>query len=337
MKREWVDKANELVNSSESVLIVCHRSPDGDAIGSSLALWQYLKKRGANARVLVPDGFPKFLQWMPGSDQIVTHESEPEQAEQMVNEADLIFTLDFNDLSRVGKMSDLLRSHTGSFVMIDHHREPSDYADVTMSDATVSSTCEMIFSFIEDSGHADLIDTDIAQCLYCGIVTDTGSFRFSSVTSETHRMAAFLIDRGLDHEMVHRQVYDSNLLDRMRLVGYALSEKLVQLDDAKVAYIALSKDELASYNYRPGDTEGLVNQALSLVGVNMAAFIREGNNQVKLSLRSKGKFDVNEFARAHFNGGGHKNAAGGASSDSLEETTNRFIEAIQANQDKLDY
>jgi phosphoesterase RecJ-like protein len=337
MKKQLADRANELIANSQSTVIVCHRSPDGDAIGSSLALYLYLKKKGKNVRVVVPDAFPKFLHWMPGKDDIIIFESEPEMATQLVNDCDLIFTLDFNDLSRVGKMSSLLSNHGGPFIMIDHHQSPSDYAEVTISDSDVCSTCQMIFSFIEASGDAELIDADIASCIYSGIVTDTGSFRFSSVDAETHRIAAFLLGKGLDHEMVHRQIYDSNLLDRMRLIGYALSEKLIQFPESKVAYITLSKVELERYNFRPGDTEGLVNQALSLVGVNMAAFIREGNNMIKLSLRSKGQFDVNLFAREFFDGGGHKNAAGGASSETLATVEARFLKAVEQNQDKLDY
>jgi bifunctional oligoribonuclease and PAP phosphatase NrnA len=221
--------------------------------------------------------------------------------------------------------------------MIDHHHQPETFPAVLFSDTTMCSTAQMIYMFIESMGDVEVIDENIGACLYCGIMTDTGSFRFPSVTPKTHEIAADLIRKGVDHAQIHRNVYDTNLLDRLRLVGYALSEKLMVFETYHTAIISLTKEELTRFNYRPGDTEGLVNQALSIKGVNFAVFVREGNNEVKLSFRSQGKFDVNSFARAHFNGGGHFNAAGGMSVESIDVVLQKLKDLLPENQEQLTY
>ncbi|MDG1766343.1 MAG: bifunctional oligoribonuclease/PAP phosphatase NrnA [Flavobacteriales bacterium] len=326
----------DLCAKAEHIVITGHRSPDGDALGSTLALSHYLSAKGFQNKVILPDDYPTFLHWMKGNDEVIIFDAKPDLAGGLIANADLIFTLDYNDLSRTGSMAEALRNSKADMVMIDHHQQPSDYAKFTFSDTSSCSTAQMVYDFIEAAGDVALIDAEMGECIYCGIMTDSGSFRFPSVQAKTHRIAAQLIDNGLDHAKVHMAVYDTNLLDRLRLVGYALSEKLEVLEDLNVAIIYLSKEELDAHHYRAGDTEGLVNQALSIDGVKCAVFIREGNNKVKMSFRSKGDFDVNEFARAHFNGGGHKNAAGGAVSNAtVLEVLEQFKAAISTYESQL--
>lgn len=335
-----IQQADRLISEASNIVITAHKSPDGDAVGSSLALMHYLNHRGKSATVVLPDGFADYLKWMAGVDQITYFDADSEKANQLIEAADLLFCLDYNVLSRTGKeMGAALTAQVGKtpFILIDHHQEPDGFPDVLISDTSSCSTAQLIWEFIEKLNGKNTLDASSGACIYCGIMTDSGSFRFPSVTPETHRIAAELLQLGVVHADIHRKVYDTNLLDRLKLVGYALSEKLVVLPEYHAAYISLSKEELTRFNYRPGDTEGLVNQALSIEGVNMAAFIREGNSEIKLSLRSQGPFKVNEFAAKYFNGGGHNNAAGGAVRKTLEEVIAQFNEAMPHYKDELDY
>lgn len=339
MEKKDIERSHALLNEANRIVVTAHKSPDGDAVGSATALALYLKKIGKDAVVCLPDGFAEFLEWVPGADAILLFDTHEDKVREAIDGADLIFCLDYNQLSRTGDMADVLKAYIGKtpFILIDHHQNPDDFPEVLLSDTTSCSTAQLIYRFIDALGDREKIDAEIGAGLYCGIVTDSGSFRFPSVTPETHAIAAFLIEKGVDHAAIHRAIYDTNLLDRLRLVGYALSEKLVVLEEHHAAYISLSAEELQRFNYRPGDTEGLVNQALSIKGVNFAAFIREGNNQVKLSLRSQGQFKVNEIAAKYFNGGGHFNAAGGASSDTLKEVVRKFEEIVKTHSSELDY
>lgn len=338
--QQTVEHTKALIQGAQRIVVTAHKSPDGDAVGSSLALQHFLAALGKEVCTVLPDGFADFLKWMEGSADIVFFDSQEEEALRLIEEADLVFCLDYNVLHRTGKgMSAALEARIGKvpFVLIDHHQDPDDFPDVLVSDTSSCSTAQLVFRLIDAMGYRSAINLPMAACIYCGLVTDSGSFRFPAVTAETHEIAAHLLSIGLDHADIHRKVYDTNLLDRLRLVGYALSEKLVVLPEYKTAYISLSQEELKRFNYRPGDTEGLVNQALSIDGVNFAAFIREGSNEVKVSLRSQGPFRVNEFSAAHFNGGGHRNAAGGAVSIGLEEALERFIQALPGYKNELNY
>ncbi|MCH2199394.1 MAG: DHH family phosphoesterase [Flavobacteriales bacterium] len=332
-------KAVPLIQNAQRIVVTAHKSPDGDAVGSSIGLAKYLIKKGKDVSVVLPDGFADFLNWMPGTEDIKYYDKDTAEVESLLSEADLIFCLDYNDISRVGKMRGAMEALIGqkAFILIDHHQHPQDFPDVLISDTSSCSTAQLIFRFIDRMGDRVYLDKEIGACLYCGIMTDSGSFRFPSVDEETHQIAAEIIKLGVDHAQIHRNVYDTNLLDRLRLVGYALSEKLVVLPEYRTAYISLSAEELTRFNYRPGDTEGLVNQALSIKGVNFAAFIREGNNEVKLSLRSQGSFKVNEVAAAYFNGGGHNNAAGGAIAKPLEAVVQQFNEILPQYKKELNY
>jgi len=319
---------NEILGKVENIVITTHQSPDGDAIGSSLALCTYLKRKGFNVSVVVPDSFPKFLKWMTGADEVLVLENEKDKVIEVINSAEIIFCLDYNDLKRVGDVGPLIGNSTAFKAMIDHHLHPSDFADWKCSDITSCSTAQLIYDFIENAGDLDLIDDAIAEGIYCGIMTDSGSFRFPSVQAKTHLIAADLINRGLNHSRIHEKVYDVNTLRRLHLLGYSLNEKLRVLPNLPVAVIDLTWEELENFDYKKGDTEGLVNYALSVEGVQMAAFIKEDKNKIKMSFRSKGDIAVNEFSNLYFNGGGHKNAAGGISEKTMSETIELFEQKI---------
>lgn len=338
MNKDHVQRVLEMCKAAQQIVITGHKSPDGDAVGSTLALHLYLKAKGIDSTVIVPDDYPKFLKWLPGNDLVQVYEHDIAKANELLGKAGLIFTLDYNHLSRVGNMTSALVNSMAPKVMIDHHQQPADYAEITFSDTSSCSTAQMIYQFIAAVGDEDLVTVEMAECIYCGLVTDSGSFRFNSVNTETHEIAAHLIAKGLDHAMVHRRIYDTNRLEKLKLVGYALSNKLEVLVDGRAAIIYLSEGELELHKYHAGDTEGLVNQALSIEGVNCAVFIREGKNNVKLSFRSKGNFDVNKFARHHFNGGGHMNAAGGAILETpLDEVVSNVKSVLETYKTDLDY
>jgi bifunctional oligoribonuclease and PAP phosphatase NrnA len=325
---EKIEKAHSLIQQARNILIVTHKSPDGDAIGSSLAMKHYLSAKGKQARVMVPDLFPDFLKWMPGAGEIAVFDQDIPSNQRLISEIDLLILLDFNTINRTGDLAEHLPIERVPVVLIDHHRLPGDFPTVLFSDPEYCSTAQMIYDFVLASCDEALITVSMAECLYCGLMTDTGSFRFPSVTAETHRMAAALLDTGLDHYKIHRAVYDTNMPERLQMLGYALSEKLEVMPEYHAAVISMSLAELVRFNHRPGDTEGLVNYGLSIDGVRFSAFFREGNNEVRCSFRSAGSFDCNQFARAHFNGGGHVNAAGGNFSLPVENAVAHFKEVL---------
>jgi len=278
---------------------------------------------------VVPNDYPSFLKWIPGNDGILKHDSQKQACEDVIHDADIIFTLDFNAFHRTGNMETILSESNALKIMIDHHQAPDDYATYTYSDVGMSSTCEMVYHFIDYLGDTGLIDADTATCLYVGIMTDTGSFRFRSTTSTTHNIVAKLIEKGANNTDIHNNVYDTNSYKRLQLLGCALSNLNV-IPESRAAFITLSQDELQKYDYKKGDTEGIVNYALSLDGIVLAAIFIEDRKEgiIKISLRSKGNFSVNEMSRAHFEGGGHTNAAGGKSHLSLQKTTEKFISIL---------
>ena len=330
MNLEDINAVGVLLSKPQNIVIVPHKNPDGDAIGSTLALWHFLKNKGQKVHVIVPNDYPKFLKWMPGHEQILNFEKENSQATALIKEATLIFTLDFNHLSRIGQMEPMLTDSHANMIMVDHHQAPSDYARYMYSDVTMSSTCEMIYNFIEFLGDDDKITPEMAICLYTGIMTDTGSFKYASTTSRTHEVVAALIDKGAENTKAHNLVYDTNTPNRLHLLGCAL-KNMVILEDYNTAYITLSQDELETYGYQKGDTEGFVNYGLTLHGIYFAVIFIENKEEgiVKISFRSEGEFSVNEFARKHFNGGGHTNAAGGRSDISLQETIEYFVSILK--------
>lgn len=320
----------QAITNANSIVITAHRSPDGDSIGSSMALYHLLKKWQKNVTVVHPDPAPEFLHWVPNQEVIVDFENQAEKATELLQAADLIFCLDYNEPSRVGKdMQEVLVQSNAVKVMIDHHLHPADFCDLTLSETSACSTCELLFQWLKAIQRENEIDDTIGKCLYLGIMTDTGSFRFPSVTSGTHEIAAFLIEKGVKHFEIHEAVFDTNTIDRIRLKGFALSEKLVLIPEIPVAYASLSEEELNRFNYQKGDTEGLVNQILGIQGIKMAVFFAEKDGKVKISFRSKGEYVVNQLANDHFEGGGHAYASGGISFDSLDETIAKFVTNVK--------
>ena len=329
MNKQDITSIKQLLSTKRKIVIVPHKNPDGDAIGSTLGLFHYLVKSNHNVHVLVPNDYPPFLKWMPGNDTILKYDSQTKICDALINDADIIFTLDFNAFHRTGNMETVLTKSSALKIMIDHHQAPDHYATYMYSDVSMSSTCEMVYNFIDMLGDANDIDNNIATCLYVGIMTDTGSFRFRSTTSKTHNIVAKLIEKGANNTDIHNNVYDTNRYERMQLLGCALTNLRV-IPESKAAYITLSQDELQKYNYKKGDTEGVVNYGLSLDGIVLAAIFIEDRKEgiIKISLRSKGNFSVNEMSRAHFEGGGHTNAAGGKSHLSLQKTIEKFISIL---------
>lgn len=321
---------------SEKILVSTHTNPDGDAIGSSLALYHYLKSKGKEVYMIVPNLYPEFIAWLPGNDQILVYERDRTQVKAALSQIDTIFCLDYNAIHRSGIMQDVLRASEATKIMIDHHPEPAlDDFDHLVSTTNISSTSELLYDVIHEIDPDFQLTQDMATALYVGIMTDTGSFSFACNRPETFIVTAKLLETGIDGEYIHRKVYDTFSEDRLRLLGYSLSEKLVVMKEFAVAYIALSRDDLKRFNYQVGDTEGLVNYALSIQGIAMAVLLTERKGRIRLSFRSKGDFSVNDVARNHFNGGGHKNAAGGDYYDSLENTIAKLREIVPAFKEDL--
>jgi phosphoesterase RecJ-like protein len=326
----------KILSNPKKVVIVPHKNPDGDAMGSTLGLCNYFKKLGHSAMVIAPNDYPEFLKWIPGTKDVLIHEENTSVAEAHISQADLIFTLDFNALHRCGTMEIPIENSAAIKVMIDHHQQPDDYATYVYSDVSICSTCEMVYHFIEMMDDLEHIDVAIGEALYTGIMTDTASFRFSLTTSTTHRVIAHLIDVGVEKTHIHNAVYDTNSFGRLQLMGCALNN-LKFLEPFKTAYISLTNKELDSHDFQKGDTEGLVNYGLSLKGAKFAVIFIEHKQEgiIKISFRSKGDFDVNTFARTHFNGGGHKNASGGRSNLNLEDTIAKFISILSEYKSEL--
>ena len=320
---QWLTK-------SLQVVIIPHKNPDGDAMGSCLAWQKILCQLGHHASVITPNSYPTFLHWLPGHDEVINYEKEQENAESLIANADIIFTLDFNTLKRIDEMGVRVASSSAKKIMIDHHQEPDDYADLMFSEPSMGSTCELVYHIIMGLQKQQYIDSDVATCLYTGILTDTGSFRFPSVTPTTHRAVADLIERGANHSNIHDNIKDSARPDRLKLLGTALSN-MKFLDDCNTAYITLSQEELDRCNYQKGDTEGFVNYCLSISGIQFAVIMTEHKkeNIIKMSFRSKGDFAANVFAKTYFEGGGHTNAAGGKSDRTLIETEKHFKAALK--------
>ncbi|MES2416817.1 MAG: DHH family phosphoesterase [Bacteroidota bacterium] len=314
-----------LLFTPQKIVITTHHKPDGDAMGSSLGLYAYLIQKGHHVSVITPTDYPEFLHWLPHNADVIVYTEAPEKSLQLVNKADLIFCLDFNTLSRINELGEQIRATTAIKVMIDHHLEPEDFDDYRHWNINACAAAQLVYDFIVNGlNDGELINKDVATCLYTGIMTDSGSFRFPSATSEVYRIAADLIDLGAEHWRIHQLVYDNASENRLRFLGYCLSSKLEILREFNTAIITVTAEELKTYTIATGDTEGIVNYALSINGIKLAAFIIERTDKVKLSLRSTGDFPANEIAKKYFNGGGHRNAAGGVSDEHLMETVSTF-------------
>ncbi len=324
------------MGQTRQVVIITHHKPDADALGSSLGLAGYLKKKGHSVTVVTPSDYPEFLHWMPGNDEVLAFDKTNQKLiTDKINQAEIIFCLDFSALKRVQDLTEVLRNAPGKKVMIDHHLEPEDFAEFVKWDVQSASTAQLIYKLIHELGDEALIDANIADCLYAGLMTDTGSFRHSNTHHEEFAVAGELVRLGADPSKVSKLIYDTNTLERLRLMGFVLSEKLKVLPEYRTAYMTLSADELKRLGSQTGDTEGLVNYGLSIKGIRLSVMIHERKDSVKLSLRSLGEFSVNEMARKHFEGGGHRNASGGSSSLSLDQTLQKFLSILPEYKEQL--
>lgn len=320
----------------KNVVITTHQKPDGDAMGSSLGLFHFLKQLGHSVTVISPTNWADFLDWMPSTKLVLDYERQTEEANELIDKADWIFCLDFNTLSRTKRMEEKLANATGIRILIDHHQEPQiEKFAYGVSSTNKSSTCEMVYDLIMDSGNEAFINASVAECLYSGVMTDTGSFRFPSTSASVHRMVATLKDKGLQHSRVHEALFDNYLENRFRFIGHILLNRMEIFYEYNTALIAVNQQDLIKYDIITGDTEGLVNYPLSIKGIKLAAIVIDRGEERKCSFRSKGSFDVNTFARKYFNGGGHFNAAGGQSKEPLDAVVAYFKEAMTENKDQL--
>lgn len=323
-----------LLDESKYIIITSHRNPDGDAIGSSLAMQWYLSRLGHRCITMVPSDFPEFVGFLPGCDNIMVFDDDPGQCSLLLEAADIIFALDYNALSRVDKMGDVIRQTNATKVLIDHHLDPEDFAAFSWSETWRSSTCEMVHEFMIRMEKLELIDPVIAECIYTGILTDTGGFRYGTSPELFERVAA--IQRsGVDNSEMQDKIFNSASIKQLKLLGHCLANRLEIFEDLNTALIWLSKQDYEDFDIQRGDTEGIVNQMLKIRSIQMAIFISEQPKIVKLSFRSKGNFSVQQFAATHFSGGGHANASGGHSFQSLEDTLTRLKGILPHYKDQL--
>lgn len=336
MQMQNFEELKSLLSEPKRIVLLPHRNPDGDAIGSTLAMRLYLSKLGHSCEVISPNDFPKFLKWMEGAKDIQIAEYNPGHSRRTIEKAELIFLLDFNTTARIDEVGEWLDRSEAPKVLIDHHQEPDQF-DFMYSDVEMPATCQMVYKFIEAMGHLDLIDVSLAECIYTGILTDTGGFRYRTTSAETHRIVANLLEKGLNLDKIYNEVYDNQSVGRLKLLGVTL-DSLIALPDYRTAYMKLTRAEQADYGMQKGDTEGFVNYGLGINNNVLSVFFIEDQQQdfIKISFRSKGGFDVNQFARKHFNGGGHISAAGGRSDLGMEETIEKFVKILEGYKQELE-
>lgn len=333
---QHLDDFKAFFGTSRRVVILTHFKPDADALGSSLGLAGYLKIKGHNVRVITPSDYPEFLTWMPGNgDVLIFNRERAAEANKLIDQAEAVFCLDFSSLKRINELGEMVSRSTAKKILIDHHLEPDKFADFEQWDDKAASTAELVYKLIREVGDEHLVDNNIANCLYAGLMTDTGGFRHSNTSYDVFMTAAALVAHGADPFAVSKMIYDSNNLERLRLTGFVLWEKLQVLPEYRTAYITLSSEELKKFSSQTGDTEGLVNYGLSIKGIKLSALISDRRENIKLSFRSLGDFSVNDLARRHFDGGGHKNAAGGQTNLTLDETLKKFLDLLPLYKDQL--
>jgi phosphoesterase RecJ-like protein len=331
-----IEQFYPLLNKPFKAVITSHQKPDGDAMGSSLGLYHFLKHLGHEVTVVSPTNWASFLDWMPGSEDVIDFEANKEKATSIIQAADYVFCLDFNILHRTKHLEPIIKEAKALKILVDHHQQPDTPSFAYgISDVMMSSTCEMIYNFIVASGHSNLMNLDIATCLYTGLMTDTGSFRFPSTSASVHKIVAHLKELGLKHSLIHEKIYDNSTEGRLKFMGNAFLNRMTVLPELNTAIMAIPKTDIYKFDLKTGDTEGLVNYLLSIEGIKLAAIVIDREEERKWSFRSKGNFDVNIFARTHFEGGGHANAAGGRSSKSVEETATDFKNIIKEYKSQL--
>lgn len=335
LDKQTKTKIRKIIEKRNPAVIISHLNPDGDALGSGIALALYLRKQGVPVSVIMPNKVPEFLQWLPGYETVVTYQGNKKKCRKLLAEAATIFMLDFNDPERTGDMKDDLLAADAFTIMIDHHQGPDQFTDLLISESWRSSVGEMIYLVFKDLDGDEFIDKEIATCLYVAIMTDTGNFRYASSYSEIFNIVGELVDTGIDKDLIYSNIYDSYSESRMKLMGYCMSEKMVVLPGLNAAYISLSQEELDRFNHQVGDTEGFVNIPFSIKGIKLSALFIEKKNLVKISFRSKGDISVDRIAADHFNGGGHINAAGGETTMSMEEAIRSFETVLTKYKDEL--
>jgi phosphoesterase RecJ-like protein len=334
--KETAQALKNLLSSPKNIVITTHRGPDGDAMGSSLGLCNLLQQIGHSVKVITPNEYADFLHWLPGNEDVIIYEGNEEEADAITANADLIFLLDFSHLSRIATFADAVKKSKATKVMIDHHQDPDrEIAELIFSDTTACSTAQMVYEVMDAMEMTSYLNKEIAECLYVGIMTDTGSFKYASTTAKTHHIVAKLIAAGVENTKIHDLIYDNSSANRIKLLGYCLNEKLRLYPENNAAIISLTAEELTRFEFKKGDTEGFVNFALGIKGIKFAVFIAEKDGMVKLSLRSKGDFKVNEIANKYFKGGGHMNASGGISEVSVSETITKTEQIIKKYKTEL--
>jgi bifunctional oligoribonuclease and PAP phosphatase NrnA len=328
-----ITSLKKIISEPKRIVITTHHKPDADALGSSLGLANYLQKKGHEVTVITPSDYPSFLHWMKGNERVLNFEdpSLKNKAIDKIAEAEVLFYLDFSCTNRMQSMESYAVASKAYKINIDHHQEPKDIADYQIWSTKAAATCELIYEMIVELGDKELIDQDIADCLYAGIMTDTGGFRHPNTTKNVHLITAELIGMGADNSKISRLIYDTNSLNRLKFIGFAITRRLTILEEFQTAYFTISKKDLKKYESKTGDTEGLVNYALSLDGIKIAALFTERNDGIKISFRSVEDVAINKFAADYFDGGGHKNASGGKSNLSLPETAKKFEKLIKEN------
>jgi bifunctional oligoribonuclease and PAP phosphatase NrnA len=319
-----IEEIGEIFERPAKSVLFTHINPDGDAIGTMLGLYWFMVAMGHKVTMVVPNEIPFFLQWLPGCDKIIVVEKNVEQARKVMRGAEVLICVDFNEPERLNHLKEDFLQSKATKVLIDHHPGPEDFTDILISIPETGSASELVYELITGTGHQDLIDKKIAECFFVGIMTDTGCFNYNSSKPETYRVVADLLERGIDKDELFRMVYDNYSADRMRLLGFSLDKKMVVIPEYRTAYIALTREELARYNHVTGDTEGFVNLPFSIKGIILTALFLEKEDYIKISFRSRGEFEINKFSEKHFNGGGHKNAAGGEAYMSLDDTIKTF-------------
>ena len=328
---KYTKELSKLFSSSENILIICHINPDGDAVGAQLALYHYLKVNSKNACLMAPNNLQEFLKWMDGADLINIFIKDRKRCRMLIERADLIVMLDFNQSNRLGEAEDFVKASKARKVVIDHHLDPGNFADLIISDPSKCSTSELVHELVCEINGIKFINKPYAEAIYVGIITDTGNFEYGSYSSRTLRIVADLLDSGIIKEKILNLIYNNFSSDRIKLQGFALNKRMVVIPEYRTAYIFLTKDDLKKYNHVKGDTEGFVNLPLSIKGINFSALFIEKDNFIKLSFRSKGNFPSNEFATQYFSGGGHLNASGGEYADTLENSISYFLKVLKEN------
>ena len=326
-----IKELKKLLSKDKKIVITTHTNPDGDAIGSSLALYHFLKKSNYDVNVITPNQHPEFLNWVPGCEEVIIFDHNINKAKKIIKNSDIIFTLDFNDVNRCGDVGLYFKKKIHKIIMIDHHQSPTEYSDITFSYPGISSTCELIFKIITKLKNSNTIDKDICTCIYLGMMTDTGSFQYNGVNGETHLILSALLSNGVEHSKIYNNIYNSNNISKLRILGHALNS-LKQISDFKTTFMCLNSKQLIESGYMKGDTEGLVNYGLSLKNIDFTAIFIEDfdvKNLIKISFRSKNLFPCDKFAKEFFNGGGHKNAAGGKFEGAINDAVEKFKASLK--------